>query len=298
MKIVSKDLKSDNLLATQWIGIVENNNDDLFEGRCKVRVLGKMDQRIDQADITSDYILPIEAIPWARPSVASSGGSNSGSGTFSVPKLGTFVRVTFDNGTYYSPVYHESVYPSAELIELIQNSYQNSHVLIYDTAFGLTGGGNEKVVNERAGESIKVFFTEEVGLMLDYTTVMGSSKVNIKPDNSIEIINANGDSIIMLNDGNITFTHTAKLIINTTDNTEINCKDIIVNCANADITASSKAIIDSPNIELGRGASESIIKGDLFATLFDNHIHPTPAGPSSKPVVSMKSTLSKVSKTK
>lgn len=297
-KITSTDLKSDNLKDTCWVGIIEEVNDDLFEGRCRIRVLGKMDQRTDLTDSTSDYILPTEALPWARPSVSSSGGSTTGSGTFSVPKLGSVVRITFDNGNYYSPVYHESLYPSDETKAEIQNAYPNSHVLIYDTAFGLTGGGNEEVTNEREGESIKVFFTEEKGLMMDYTTAAGPTTINIKPDNSVEIINANGDTVVMLNDGNITFTHSAKFIINSTNNTEINCKDAKITCETADVTASTKAIIDSPKIELGRGATESVIKGDLFAELFDNHIHPTPAGPSSKPVVSMKSTLSKVSTTK
>lgn len=297
-KITGADLRSDNLKDTSWVGIIEETNDDLFEGRCRIRVLGKMDQRTDPTDITSNYILPTEALPWARPSVASSGGSATGSGTFSIPKLGSVVRITFDNGNYYAPVYHQSLFPSDEVKAEIQSAYPNSHVLIYDTAFGLTGGGNEEVTNGREGESIKVFFTEDTGLMMDYTTTAGPTKINIKPDNSVEIINANGDSVVMLNDGNITFTHSAKFIINSTNNTEINCKDAKITCETADITASTKAIIDSPKIELGRGATESVIQGDLFAELFDNHIHPTPAGPSSKPVVSMKSTLSKVSTTK
>lgn len=298
MEMSPKDLRVDNLKGTQWIGIVEANNDDLLEGRCKIRVLGKMDQRENISDPNSNYILPTDMLPWARPGTLSGGGSTSGSGTFSIPKLGSIVRITFDNGNYYSPIYHECVYPSNEVIQEIQNSYSNSHILIYDTAFGLTKDNTGKINNSREGESIKVFFTEEKGLVMDYTTTSGPTKINIKADNSVEIVNANGDSIVMLNDGNITFTHTAKLIINTNNNTEINCKDAVINCQNTDITASNKAIIDSPNIELGRGATESIIKGDMFATIFDNHIHPTPTGPSGKPVKSMKSTLSKIAKTK
>ena len=38
----------------------------------------------------------------------------------------------------------------------------------------------------------------------------------------IEIINANGDSIVMLNDGNITFTHSAQFTINSGADTVIN----------------------------------------------------------------------------
>ena len=280
-RLSARDLASDSLRGTQWVGVVEDTEDELFEGRVRLRVFGKMDQRVDPEDPESDYVMPTAALPWARPSVASSGGSNSGSGTFSVPKIGTIVRVTFDNGNYYSPVYHESLYPSDELKAEIEASYQNSHVLIYDTAFGLTGGGNEEVTNEREGESIKVFFTEEKGLMMDYTTTEGPTTVNIKPDNSVEIINANGDSIVMLNDGNITFTHSAKFIINSTDNTEINCKDAIINCENTIINHSS-------SIELGQGATEKLVLGDSFMKLFNQHTHVGNLGaPTSPPMVPM-----------
>ena len=268
-KLTTKDLKDDNLKGTQWIGIVENTDDDIFEGRCRIRVFGKMDQREDPEDPSSAYIMPTESLPWARPSVASSGGSNSGSGTFSVPKLGTILRITFDNGNYYSPVYHESLYPSDETKAEIEAAYHNSHVLIYDTAFGLTGdlqSGDPEVTNEREGEHIKVFFTEEKGLMMDYTTTEGPTTVNIKPDNSVEIINANGDSIVMLNDGNITFTHSAQFTINSGANTEINCEDAIINCTNTVVNHAS-------SIELGQGAVEKVVLGDTFMALFNKHTH-------------------------
>ena len=263
--ILNNKLKSNNLNNTQWIGIVEDVNDDLSEGRCKVRVFGKMDQRINPGDPTSEFVIPTRALPWARPALSFSGGSSSGGGSFSIPKLGAIVRVTFDNGSYYSPVYHQSIYPSDEVKEELGNSYGNSHFLIYDTAFGLVNSNGE-IINERDGESIKVFFTEESGLVMDYSTAVGSSKVSIKPDNSIEIINANGDSIIMLNDGNITFNHSAKFTINATDNTEINCKDSIINADNVIINHSN-------SIELGKGANERVILGDSFLTLFNNHTH-------------------------
>ena len=57
MKLSAADLRSDNLKGSQWIGIVEDTNDDLFEGRCKIRVLGKMDQRVDPEDPASDFVL-------------------------------------------------------------------------------------------------------------------------------------------------------------------------------------------------------------------------------------------------
>ena len=43
-----------------------------------------------------------------------------------------------------------------------------------------------------------------------------------------------------------------------------------------------------PTLKLGSSsAAEAYVLGTSFKTLFDNHIHPTPAGPSGKPVVPM-----------
>lgn len=200
MKISVKDLISDNLIGTQWVGVIEDTEDPLFEGRCRIRVFGKFDMRQNLEDPQSDYIIPSNKLPWARPGNFYSGGSSSGSGTFSVPKLGSFVKVTFDNGNIYSPIYHETIYPSDEVKTEIQGSYQNSHVLIYDTAFGLSKDDNDQVSNNREGEGIKVFFTEEKGLVLDYATADGSSIINIRPDNTIYIEHAGGKVIHIQSD--------------------------------------------------------------------------------------------------
>ena len=44
------NFNADDLRTTQWVGIVEDSNDDIFEGRCKIRVYGKMDDRVDPED--------------------------------------------------------------------------------------------------------------------------------------------------------------------------------------------------------------------------------------------------------
>jgi len=117
--------------------------------------------------------------------------------------------------------------------------------------------------------------------MMDYTTATGPTTINIKPDNSVEIINANGDTIVMLNDGNITFTHSAKFTINSGANTEINCVDAVVNCENTIINHSS-------SIELGEGAVEKIVLGDKMTALFNAHTHignqGAPTSPPTKPM--------------
>lgn len=290
MKITAKQFNQDNLIGTQWLGTVEDNEDPEFEGRCRIRVFGKMDQRVDIEDPNSEFILPTDKLPWCRAANSITGGSNSGGGTFDPPKLGTIVEISFDNGNLYSPVYHHAVYISDEVKEEIQESYQNAHVLIYDTAFGQSIDNNGDVSNDRDGEGIKLFFTEESGFTIDYATGEGSTVFTIKPDNSVEINNPNGDSIVMGNDGNISFTHSGTVTINADS-------DLEVNCVNAIISASSEAHIDAPQIKLGTTAAESIIKGDTFKDLYNNHTHPTPVGPSGIPVIPMDPALSQVNTT-
>ena len=186
-----QNIVNDDLKATTWLGFVEDNEDPKLEGRCRVRVLGKFDDKIDPEDPKSDFIIPTEHLPWARQSTNVTGGSSSGGGLLSFPKKGALVSIRFNEGNIYMPEYFYNVHTSDEVKTEIQNSYQNSHVLVYDTAFQL----NEEGENERAGEHIKVFFTEEKGLVFDYGTEEGSSIINIRPDSSIFIQRAEGKAI-------------------------------------------------------------------------------------------------------
>jgi len=292
MKINAKEFQYDNLTGTQWLGHVEDNEDPNFDGRCRIRVFGKMDQRTDLEDSNSDFVIPTDKLPWARASNSNTGGSDTGGGTLDVPKLGAVVEITFDNGNLYSPVYGHAVYASDELKAEVEGSYQNAHILIYDTAFGQTMDDSGEVTNDREGESMKVYFTEDKGFMIDYATAEGSTVFNLKPDNSVEVTNPNGDTVVMSNDGNINFTHSGTVSFDASGDAIINCEnaeinanqDATINCINGKISASVEVHVDSPKIKLGATAAEAIIKGDTFKALYDNHIHPTPTGPSGPPL--------------
>lgn len=280
MKLDVNSYNKDNLIGTYWLGIVEDNDDPKFLGRCKVRVLGKFDAKVTPK--STEYVIPTDKLPWSRSSAYRVGGSNTGAGNFSVPKLGTEVFVTFDNGNIYTPIYHWNMYPSDEVVEEVESSYKNSHVLIYDTVFDQ----DEEFNNTRPGEHIKVFFTESKGFIIDYTTEIGSSKIEVKPDNSFLFTNPNKDRILIENNGNITVENSNNINI-------ITGNDVTIECKSAKISASKEAHIDSPRIKLGKQAAESVVKGDSFQRLFDTHIHPSGTGPTGPPTISMKSTLSK-----
>lgn len=60
--------------------------------------------------------------------------------------------------------------------------------------------------------------------------------------------------------------------------------DVTVNSsATATVKGDSKVTVDSPLIELGKDATEAVIKGNLWAIFYAAHIHPTGMGPSGPP---------------
>lgn len=263
--MVNLDTLTDNLVGTTWVGEVVDIQDPLLVGRVRVRVFGKFDTRENPYDKNSKYIIPDDALPWAYPAGYFTGGGATGSGSFSVPKKGSIVNITFENGNVYYPEYSFQVHISDELAAEIKESYTNAQVLMYDT---VTQGG------------MKVYFTEKKGMMIDYKT----NTINIKPDESIEVKNSGGDVILLTKDGNLTITVRS---------------DVKVNCKNATVTASQKVQLDSPHVELGHSATESVIKGNTFQDLFNNHTHignlGAPTGPPIDPLTGLE--LSKVSKT-
>jgi hypothetical protein len=211
------DYYKDDNKNTTWLGEVIDITDPLKIGRVRIKVFGKFD------------LLAKEDTPWAYPANISGAGSPSGGSSFSVPKLGAIVSVKFDNGNIYHPEYYFHQKLSDEAQAEIENSYENSHIIVYDT---VTKG------------SLKIFFTEEKGLMIDYQ----ETQINIKPDKTVNIT--------------------------TTEAVKVKCKDLIVE--------------HSSSVELGKGATEKVILGDTFMSLFNSHTHVGNMGaPTSPPTAPM-----------
>ena len=232
MQVSRKDFFKDNVRDGNYCGTVVDIEDPLNIGRIKIEVFGFFDG-LDPA-----------LIPWATPGNGWSAGSVSGSGAFSVPKLGSVVDVQFDNGNIYNPTYkcHQRI--SDELREEVGDD-RNAHSIVYDT-----------------DNAIKVYFTTGKGLMLDFQ----ETQVNIKPDNTIIIQNPNGDKVELVNDGNIT--------IETGTKVTVKSPEVIIDAAQT--------------IELGKGASEDVVLGNRFMSLFNSHTHIGVLGiPTSPPMVPM-----------
>lgn len=152
---IQKELFEDDLKTTAWIGEVVDNEDPTFNGRVKVKVMGKFDN------------FKNEDIPWATPDTYISSGSSTGAGNYDVPKIGTIVGVIFDNGNIYNPRYFKIQHVSKELIDEVISVSDNPYTvkaLWYDTDVKL-----------------KAYFDETNGINVSYK----DSILNIRNDNTI-----------------------------------------------------------------------------------------------------------------
>ena len=119
--------------------------------------------------------------------------------------------------------------------------------------------------------AVKIFFTEAKGLMFDYQ----QTQINIKNDKSVLIQTASGDSKVeILDDGTMNITQKNDINITTDKAVNVKAKDVIIDHAST--------------IELGKGATEKVILGNKFMTLFNAHTHVGNLGaPTSPPIKPM-----------
>lgn len=158
------DFLTRDLHDEDWIGVITNNIDPLFSGRCQIRVFRLMDNMVAQD------------LPWAVPINSTFFGGN-GAGSLSVPKMGQIVRVQFNNGDIYAPEYSTIQNIDAQLIDAIKEDYEGTHVLAFDP-----------------DEELSIIYQRNLGIQIFYK----ESFFQIAPDSMITIQHANQDSLIQL----------------------------------------------------------------------------------------------------
>ena len=182
-----------------WIGVIINTKDPTFSGRAQIRTFGLFD------GIEDKYL------PWAVP-INSTIFAGDGAGSLSVPKVGQFVRVQFNNGDQYAPEYTTIQNVDTELIKRIKDDYDGTHVLLYDP-----------------GEELTVIYQKQSGFQIFHK----ESYIQITPDTLITLSTPNGDSIIQM-DGDVTSIATKnQVIISAAAKAEVNADEVVVNGAQA-----------------------------------------------------------------
>ncbi len=244
--------------------IVDNLRDTHWLGEVLDNVDPNFNGRIKVKVFGKFDSIPAENIPWATPA------NRAAPGAHAVPRIGDIVAIRFDNGDIYHPEYFYQIDQNVDLkTDVLEASEaaQDCISLVYD-----------------AERNLRVYWSPEDGLVI--TTGSGAKEsplIQLDAENKIYV-----------------FTE-GQVEITATDTINVNSEaDITVETsANAEVIA-SKVHINSPKVELGENAMESLIKGNTFQTLFNTHTHSAIGFglPTSPPLVPLTSTeLSQVSKT-
>ncbi len=154
-------------------GVVIDNDDPKKIGRVKVRVNGYYDE-IDESHI-----------PWALP-------KNVAFNRLDPPPKESIVNIDFIEGEIMTPVWYTFNGKSSSDMDIPEDQYVNSAVLLY------------KDLEEYASTGIvKLLFTEDDGLTLEYKKDDNVSHIQLRKDNTIYLKNSNFDKVIHISNESI-----------------------------------------------------------------------------------------------
>lgn len=182
-------------------GIVVDNFDPTYKGRCKIRVYGRHTETI-----AGEYVILDDDVPWAKPF----------GGNFNIPKIGQ--KVSVDVVDPYTIIYYGPVETNSGVQELMYNNAddcENTMVVLFD--------------GEEGGDYVKIFYLPENGLNIechghkilmtkyDGLKIEAKNGVKISIDDSSKDVNIKTDGAVNLNCKNVNLTEdaTEKLILGT-----------------------------------------------------------------------------------
>ena len=188
-------------------GIVVDNFDPTYKGRCKIRVYGRHTEVVG-----GEYAILDDDLPWAKPAPS---GSTSG-GNFNIPKVGQ--RVSVEVVDAFTILYHGPITPNGGIQDLLYENAEdceNAKVLLFD------GEANKD------SDYVRIFYIPEKGLNIechghkilltkyDGLQIEAKNGVKISIDDSSKDVNINTTGNVNLNAKNINLTEDAseKLIL-------------------------------------------------------------------------------------
>jgi hypothetical protein len=179
--------------TASYLGKVEDIEDPLFEGRCRVRVFSLFDD------------IPTEDLPWAIPyGKPTFFGQDARAGSISIPKVGAIVRVQFYNGDIYSPEYSQVQEIGDDIKTELKKGgkkYAGSHFILFD-----------------GDEEIKFWFDREVGLQMELKKSFirinnSNSNVVIEHKDSLSTISLEGPIVRIASNSEVQVTTGSKATI-------------------------------------------------------------------------------------
>lgn len=196
MHIQDTKLDTSVLYHGIYLGVVEDNDDPLNQGRCRVRILGF---HSSEKTFNGEDGMAITDLPWAIPANPIQGGSISGLGWSGVPVLGSHVCLFFIGGDHNYPVYFAT-------LAGIYKSKPDTKKGFCDPTGVYPKEANTPDFNPLASPTCTVFETPDNGVRVEYDSTPGSEKYKVT-------LKANGSIIQMSQDGDINITTNSRIIL-------------------------------------------------------------------------------------
>lgn len=298
-----------NRLTGIYRGVVERNDSPTKDGRCQIRVFGIHTANKVKTLITG---IPTEELPWAEPACGLTEGSISGFGLFGVPLQGSHVFVFFENGNPMKPIYFatapgiptikpdtkkgfndpDGVYPTTERIsEPDWDGGENTSTIYPHNIFFRSHGGHEIEIDSTTGfKRYRMYHPSGTVVVVDNTgnvdiTIVANETRNITINRSTTIggddtttISGNQDNTVTGNltesiTGNDAKTVTGNSDESVTGNKIMSSAMLTINAVGAcNIIAGGAMVIESPNIKLGIGTTQTLLTSSA-ASVYNIHTH-------------------------
>jgi len=292
-------------LNSIYRGIVEENNDPLKAGRCRVRVFGVHTAVKEQTTTTG---VPTADLPWAEPALSIIEGSISNYGVWGVPLQGSHVFLFFENGNILNPRFFASapgipttapdttvgfndpdgVYPDkiddpdyyspkdSEYPECISFVTHGGHRIEVDN----TPGNKRILIMHQSGANIGISNTGDISI-----TAYNNKEESYAPSN-LELYAQHDMNTTVLNDSAETVRGAAGKTLNVTGgayNITVEGECNITTKDTCNITADGECNIEAPLTTTSSwtslaGASGLKLVNDSFLGKYDSHYHTCPDG--------------------
>jgi hypothetical protein len=254
-----KNLTKEQLVGKVFYGEVVDNNDPIKEGRCRIKIFGVYDtdepQYNDKGKVTGTKKVEIP-VDDIPWAIPGSMKTFAGGSDKGAGDISIPKMGSIVRITFAEgDLYSPEWHTLAYLSEAVKDDLADSYL-------------DSHVILYDVDQELKVYYTPGNG----FEIYLKKSHVTINPDASITIEHADSKSIIELVGGDINIVAESKVKVTT-----------------------PVCVVDSPNIQLGENAEQSLIKGNLFKNFFDSHVHPSPGSPPAVPLPN--AFLSKISKT-
>lgn len=234
-------------------GIVENNQDDEYRSRVKVRIFG-----IHSQDTIK---IPTTALPWAEVQGSTAFGLIGGVGVSSILQNGTWVYVDFIGGDIECPIVTGTVcginIEKKDYADLPANDRLNISDIHPDAQKNY---GYVQIIETPSGNIIKISDVKGE----ESIQIMHRSGTNFKMTHDSKLV------IETVNKGNLEISVDGDLTTIVKGNSTIKCqKKATIECANVIIKASIMCDILSPKTNIGVGGIPIARLGDTVTTTIE-----------------------------